>query len=238
VSLNPDVVMAPDYIELLVAALEARPTFGMAGGKLLLSPGLVDGAGLFINRRRQQILRGHGEADSAQYERAEEVFGIDGAAPLYRRAMLEDIQEQGQYFDEDFVTYKEDIDLAWRARLLGWSAWYEPTAVAVHERTFRPGRRDRASALTRRYSVCNRYLMLLKNETRAGWRRDWLAILAYDAAILAYLCLREPQSLLALGDLYRLWPNARRKHRELMQRQRVSPEAMLDWFRRAPKPQT
>ena len=36
--------------------------------------------------------------------------------------------------DEDFVSYKEDVDLAWRLQLGGFSAWYTPEAVAYHSR--------------------------------------------------------------------------------------------------------
>ena len=35
-------------------------------------------------------------------------------------------------FDSDFFAYLEDVDLAWRARWLGWMAWYVPEARVVH----------------------------------------------------------------------------------------------------------
>ena len=124
--------------------------------------------------------------------------------------MLDDAAFEGQVFDEAFFAYKEDVDLAWRARWLGWEAWYEPAAQAEHHRTFRPGRRERGSAFTRRLSVRNRYLLLLKNEAPATWRRDWPAILAYDALILAYLLVREPASLAGLAEAWRLRPVMRR----------------------------
>jgi GT2 family glycosyltransferase len=146
-------------------------------------------------------------------------------------AMLQDICLDGQFFDETFVTYKEDVDLAWRARLLGWRAWYEPRAVARHERTFRPGRRERANPAARRNSVRNRYLMLLKHETGAGWRRDWPAMLWYEVQIAGYLALREPRSLAAYGDVMRLWRDTLRKRRDLMGRRRVTDEEMVAWFR-------
>lgn len=227
-ALNPDVVLAPEYVAQLVTALEARPECGAAGGKLLLAPGQLDSTGLFIDRRRRQYLRGHGEADRGQYP-AGPVFGLDGAAPLYRRAMLEEVAFEGQVFDEAFFAYKEDVDLAWRARWLGWGAWYAPEAVAEHTRTFRPGRRERGNTFTRRLSVRNRYLLLMKNEMPAGWRRDGLRILLYDLAILGYLLLREPRSLGALREAYQLWPVMRRWRADLAARRRVPPEAALEW---------
>jgi GT2 family glycosyltransferase len=229
-ALNPDVIMEPGYIAALVDALGQRIDYGMAGGKLLLDTGYIDTTGLFLDRKRRQYLRGHMQVDSGQYDQPGEVFGIDGAAPLYRRVMIDDISEDDQFFDDSFVTYKEDVDVAWRARLLGWRAWYTPAARAKHTRRFRPGQRQRANRDTRRYSVRNRYLTLLKNETVDGWRRDWLHILAYDFGSVGYMLIREQTSLAGLIDVYRLWPATQRKRLQLMSRRRVASEDLSWWF--------
>jgi GT2 family glycosyltransferase len=233
--LNPDVTMQPDYVSALVSALEARPDYGSASGKLLQpvetsqTPRL-DTTGLFIDRRRHQYLRGHGEADTGQFDRAEEVFGVDGAAPLYRRAMLEDIRIDGQYFDESFFIHKEDVDLAWRARLLGWRCWYTPEAVAFHPRGFHPSQRGQMSSAVRIHAVKNRYLLLLKNESRQGWRRDCLYILWYDLKILGYLCLFERSSLAAFSMVRRVWPRIQSWRHEIWNRVRVDSDEILGWF--------
>jgi GT2 family glycosyltransferase len=234
--INPDVVLQPDYIAALVSALETRPDYGSAAGKLLQPaetgrPPTFDSAGLFIDRQRHQYLRGYGEADDGRFDRAEEVFGVDGAAPLYRRAMLEDIKFTGQYFDESFFIHKEDVDLAWRARLLGWRCWYAPEAVAVHARTFRPSKRDCVPPMLRLHAVKNRYLLLFKNESPQGWRRDFLQILWYDLKIFGYLCLFERSSLAALGMVRRAWPRIQAWRREIRRRTRVNPGELLAWFK-------
>ncbi len=234
--LNPDAVLQTQYLAKLVSALEERSDFGSAAGKLLQPSSSgeaprLDGAGLFINRQRRQYLRGYGEIDTGQYDLEQEVFGVDGAAPLYRRAMLEDIKIEGQYFDESFFAHKEDVDLAWRARLYGWRCWYTPQAVAVHPRNFRPGQeRTKIPPAVRVHAVKNRYLLLEKNESREGWRRDFMSILWYDLKILVYLCLVEPSSLKALGLLRRAWPGAQRWRKEIWNHVRVDPGEMLQWF--------
>jgi GT2 family glycosyltransferase len=230
-ALNPDVSLQGDYIFKMVESLESHPTAGTAAGKLLRMPKVIDTTGLFMNRWRQQYLRGHGEMDSGQYDEPEEVFGADGAAPLYRRDMLEDIKIDGQYFDESFFSHKEDVDVAWRARLLGWGCWYTPDAIAFHERFFKPGQRESISPAIRIHAIKNRYLLLAKNELISGWKRDGLQILLYDLKIFVYLCLFERSSLKAVSILRRLWPQTRAWRRETMARMRVSPAEMLAWFK-------
>jgi len=234
--LNPDVEMDAGFISNLVKALENLQGYGSAAAKLLLKSReenlyRFDSTGLFLDRRRRQYLRGHGEFDQGQYDNPGEVFGVDGAAPLYRREMLEDIKIDGQYFDESFFAHKEDVDLAWRARLLGWRCWYQPLAVAYHQRSFRPGKREKVAASTRADAVKNRYLLLIKNETAAGWRRDWLQILWYDLKILGYICLFEQSSLKAFYLLWHDWSRARAAHHEITRRTRVQPADILAWFK-------
>jgi len=228
--LNPDVKMMPEYIVELVDALESHANCGSAAGKLLREPGVIDTTGLFINRRRQQYLRGHGEFDHGQFETPEEVFGVDGAAPLYRREMLEDIQIDGWYFDELFFAHKEDVDLAWRARLLGWHCWYQPKAIAFHERNFKPNQRALISTTVRMNAVKNRYLLLLKNENFRGILRDGFHILWYDIKIFIYLCLFESSSLKALIDIWRFMPEILVVRRKIAKKTRVNSKELLDWF--------
>jgi GT2 family glycosyltransferase len=232
--LNPDVRLQPGYAGRLVEALEREPRAGSAVGKILQSldqsPPRIDSTGLFIDRRRHQYLRGYGQPDRGQYDRAEEVFGADGAAPLLRREMLEDTAVFGEYYDEQHFIYMEDVDLAWRARLLGWACRYEPGALARHERAFKPGNRRVMTKALRRIAVKNRYLTIYKNESAECWRRDWWRILFYDLLIWGYILLREQSSLKAIPMLRRQWERAREWRQEIRRRTTVPVEAQRSWF--------
>jgi GT2 family glycosyltransferase len=234
-ALNPDVRLLPGYVERMVDTLQRRPEYGSAVGKLWQTidqaPRLLDSTGLFLDRRRHQYLRGHGRPDLGQYDQAGEIFGVDGAAAFHRRTMLEDVAFEGEYFDEQFFTYMEDVDLAWRARLLGWKAWYEPGVQAFHTRRFRPGGRGRMEKEIRRIAVKNRYLLLLKNEGSEEWRRDWWRVRLYDLQIFGYILLLE-QSSVGAWSLYRgqrerdlAWRGA------IWRKARALPEERLAWFR-------
>jgi GT2 family glycosyltransferase len=232
--LNPDVRLSPDFIERLVAVLETRPGCGSAVGKFWQPEGArprkLDAAGLFIDRRRRQYLRGHRQDDHGQYDEPGEVFGADGAAPLHRRSALEDVKVFDQYFDEAYFIYHEDVDLAWRARLLGWRCWYEPGAVAEHDRTFKPGVRRPIPRHLRRMAVRNRYMTILKNEAPECWRRDWWQILRYDFGILGYILLMEQSSLGAYSMLWRRRSRLREWRHEIWSRVRTAAEERLAWF--------
>lgn len=234
-ALNPDVIMLPNYISSLVEALEQHPQCGSVAGKLWQSSEndgykIIDTTGLFLNRHRRQYLRGHGEIDRGQYDSPGEIFGVDGAAPLYRREMLEDIRINNQYFDELFFAHKEDVDLAWRAKLFGWRCWYSPRAHAIHPRSFRPGSRMPLSAEIRTLAVKNRYLLLIKNESHSTWRRDMLRILSYDLQILSYILLFERKSLAAIRLLRDQIPLAKAWREQIWDRVKVSPEEIRSWF--------
>jgi GT2 family glycosyltransferase len=234
--MNPDVYLLPEFIERLVNAMGEHPESGSASGKFWQpsiggESRIMDAAGLLIDRRRRQYLRGHGEEDHGQYDEAEEVFGADGAAPLYRRSTLEDVKIFDQYYDEAYFGYQEDVDLAWRSRLFGWKCWYEPSAVAVHARTFRPGVRRPMPSHLRRIAVRNRYLTIFKNESLECWRRDWWRILAYDVEILIYILFLEQSSLRAYPMLWRLRGRAMDWRREIWGSVRAGVEQRLSWFR-------
>ena len=133
--LNPDLTLAPDYISRLIARMEADPRIGSATGKLLLKAdhGLVDSTGLRMNRARRAFDRGAGEPAN-QWTQSGTVFGVSGAAAMYSRRMINDISVEGDFFDADFFAYKEDVDVAWRAQLLGWQGYYDAEAIGYHER--------------------------------------------------------------------------------------------------------
>ncbi len=234
-ALNPDVVMMPDFITHMVQSLNNHPECGSVSGKLWQTKDeegikIIDTTGLFLNRHRRQYLRGHGEVDIGEFDTPGEIFGVDGAAPLYRRVMLEDVKIDDQYFDEQFFAHKEDVDLAWRARLFGWKCWYTPNAIALHPRSFRPGRRLPISREIRILAVKNRYLLLVKNESKASWRRDALRIIGYDLKIFAYILLFERSSLKAFRLFREQLPKAKAWREKIWERVKVDSSEILSWF--------
>ncbi len=236
--LNPDVRLEPTFLAEAVAAMARHPRAGSVGGKLLRSddqlrplPGpVLDSTGIVMTRTQRHLDRGAGLLDTGQYEREEEVFGVSGAAPLYRRAMLEDIAVGGEILDEAFFVYREDADLAWRAQLLGWSAVYAPAARAAHRRRVTPENRRSLPPALNRHAVKNRFLLRLKNQTASNLWRTFLPGLWRDLMVVGYVVLREWTSLPGLWQVARELGPTWSKRRWIMSRRRVSGWAVDRWF--------
>jgi GT2 family glycosyltransferase len=224
--LNADCFLAAGFVAEARPRLD-EPGVGSVAPKLIRTGGplpeqrldVLDAAGMTIDRRRKNSLVGHGRP-ALTYETPGEAFGADGAAALYRRETLEACGVDGAILDVDFERWASDVDLAWRARLLGWRCVYEPRAVAYHVRYYSPTTRGSLPERDRRMQFRNRYLMIAKNETAAGLARDVHRMAAYETVALGHALLRERHLLGGYREAARLLPAARRRRRELQRRRR------------------
>jgi GT2 family glycosyltransferase len=174
--------------------------------------------------------RGWREPERSEYDQLEYVFGASAAAALYRRAMIDDVAVDGEFFDPDFFVYREDADVAWRAMLMGWRTLYTPAAVAYHVRTVTPDNRRSVPALLNMHSVKNRFLMRIKNTTAGLYRRFWLPMTLRDLMVVAGALVWEPSSAAALWHVARCLPRALRRRRAIMSRRRISDQDLARWF--------
>jgi len=244
--LNQDAFLSPTFVEELMAAVRARPEVGIAGGKLYSlrkndaaksktngnGREVIDMTWLDIEKKRRQVCYMHSQPDQGPTGVPTYVFAIDGAAMLLRRSMLDEIQIDGEYYDEDFFAGKEDLDISWRAQLCGWKCLYVPSASGHHMRTFTPNdRRSEISGTLKTGSVRNRYLLMLKNDLFKHFLRHFPYIAIYDLKILAYALLYERTSLAGYVQALRLAPRALRKRQIIMARKKVTDSYILHWFR-------
>jgi GT2 family glycosyltransferase len=125
---NTDVVLAPDWLERAVAALDDGAASVATKLVDLDDPSLLYDAGDVLRRDGVCEQRGRFERDRGDYDAPGEVFSACAAAALYRRSAV--LAAGG--FEERFGTYLEDVDLGLRLRLAGWSCRWEPRAVARH----------------------------------------------------------------------------------------------------------
>lgn len=236
---NPDAFLEPDYIRRVIEALdEAGESFGMATGKLLSASGdnIVDSKGIRMTRTGRHFDIEQGQPDTQQpsnsaTQQPQEVFGVSGAAAVYRMSFLHDVAIDGQPFDEDFFTYREDADVAWRGRLFGWRALYVPDAIAHHVRTVTPEKRRQLSPVINMHGVKNRFLLRLKNEGLYLALRNAPFELTRDLIAIAATLTIERTSLPAFSWIWRNRARVLAKRRAIQSRRRVSDRELARWFR-------
>lgn len=239
--LNADCELDKDYVKYAVEVFRKNPDIGGIQGKLQ-NPRTkkIDTAGLLMFKNRRVINRGQGEEDIGQYNKAEEIWGVDGAAPVYRRAALEDVKIWNEYFDEDFFAYKEDIDLSWRIRLAGWKMFYEPRALAWHDRSAGEGtsknlfeiirERKKISRFAKYHSFANQRLMQIKNETPILFLKHLYKILPKEALAWMYVLLFEKYGWRSVLKFIKFMPRAIQKRKIVMSKKRVSNSEIEKWF--------
>jgi len=127
--LNNDVVLEREWLENMLDATEAWSEAVLFASLLLFyddarvinsTGGMMNLAGYAWDR---DIYLPRREAAGYPY-----IFFPCGAAMLVKRSFLE---EAGP-FDAKLKAYYEDVELGWRAHLLGYRAVYVPRAVALH----------------------------------------------------------------------------------------------------------
>ncbi|TGY90291.1 glycosyltransferase family 2 protein [Marinicauda algicola] len=227
VLLNPDAFPEPDWLEQMLAATTRWPDAAMFGctQRAYGAPGVLDGAGDVYHASGLPYRAGYGREMEPPPEG--ETFAACGAAMLIRRDLFEDLGG----FDEDYFCYVEDVDLAFRARLLGHRAVQVRDAVVEHIGYGSSGRRSEFAAY---HGARNRLWTFFKN-------MPWpLLILLAPVHLLATFALwlsaiRHGQFMLfgrAMRDGFAAWPRLMEKRREIQARRRTGMLAvarMMAW---------
>lgn len=242
--LNPDVGLSETCLSEMCAALSENARCGIVTPKLMraaedlspLSTCTIDAAGMILTSSLRHFDRGSGEVDAGAYEKREEVFGATGACLLISRACLQEISlptcvsdepvwklypelkaqssERVKLFDEAFFAYREDADLSWRAKRMGWRCIYTPSASATHVRVVTPERRSQLPELLNRLSVRNRFLLQLNNwDTSCGLLSFLNGVLFRNVVVILGVLVRERSSLPGLIEVFELASRARSIYR-------------------------
>jgi GT2 family glycosyltransferase len=120
-------VLSEDWTRTLVEFLGNHPEAGSCQSKVLFSTnGLINTLGISPLPDGGARDLGIGLPDRPLGNI--EIFGVSGAASLYRRSALDMVG----LFDEDFFAYLEDVDLAWRLKYAGWRSYLVGSVVVYH----------------------------------------------------------------------------------------------------------
>lgn len=216
---NTDVLLSPDWLARMAAALARDPAASSAACKMVSlndSTRIYD-AGDILRRDGVCEQRGRFARDDGRWDEPGEIFGACAGAALYRRAAVLEVG----LFDERYFAYLEDVDLAMRLRLAGWTCRYEP-AVAFHA--------GEGSS----HRLPGGHLFLVERNTlflvAKAFPVRWLPIVAYRQAAWAWHALLERRlhwHLRAAAAALKMLPAALRERRVLRNNARVPIEVVV-----------
>ena len=228
-TLNADVVLHRDFLKGMLQAMEGgSQRTGMLSGKMLRQDKLtLDSTGLILSRSRRFYDRGAEESDQGQYDAEGGIFGVCAGAGFYRRAMLEDISIDGEYFDDRFFFLGEDFDISWRAQLYGWKGEFVPSAVCYHLR----GSSEHGSKFRQYLSFKNRYLLMLKNDSLVNILLGSPWLIPYDLCRLVYLFFTNRLVWRGIREVLQAFPDIWRKRQVIKAHTVVSNRYIRGWLR-------
>ena len=153
--LNNDTVVQQDALTEMVRSVAGNPDIGM------VAPAVYDYSRKDIVDRMGLALTRAGLAYERRSGKDGVLFCPSGCAALYSRSLLLAVECGGQFFDEDFFAYYEDIDLGFRAHRKGFKAVLADGAVIYHKGGAASG--GRGSSLSIYLGHRNAILSVVKN---------------------------------------------------------------------------
>ncbi len=145
--------------ELLSVIKSDEKIFSVASKMLqLFDEKKIDGAGDLYSSFGWAFARGKDKsADTPKYKKSCRVFAACGGAAMYRKRILDEIG----YFDEYHFAYLEDVDMGYRAKIMGYENVYCPTAIVYHAGSGATG--SRYNDFKVRLSARNNVYLVFKN---------------------------------------------------------------------------
>lgn len=215
--LNDDAYLERDFLQTLIARMEKNPMCGTVGGvifrwttqdeqrQVLSDETQVDTMGLQYNYLANTVDLNAGKTYAEvkdQLKEAKQLFGISGAIALYRRAAIESVSAESYLYDPTFFMYKEDVELAIRLKRKGWSAWFEPKAIAFHRRAIKAEAKtvfDRLREERKRPAhlrVCtfrNQWMVNIMHANSALGGMDWIRSIIHQTLYQMFVFLASPK---------------------------------------------
>lgn len=167
-----------------------------------LKKDIINSCGTEINKAFYSRDRGFNKIDEGQFDKVEEIFSPSGSSLLINRQLLDEVG----FFNKNFFTYYEDIDLFWRARLKGWKVFFTPDSVARH---YHCGTGKEWSYSFIYHVIRNRLLMIY----RCGWASIFvrsyagfiLSNIKNTASYVASIVLGRKQDRIDIGIRFRIF---------------------------------
>jgi len=266
--LNQDMYLMPDALEKLVKFLDSHPEATAVAPRLMKwdfsqvvinknpASGFtdkIDALGIKIfrtGRALEYLANGLVWQENSQDKKIQEiyqkdffeVFGISGTMVIYRLQDLDKILlVEKNIFDPLYLSYQEDVDLAFRLHNVGCQSFILLNSVAYHDRgsagpeseniSAMVKNKTKQSAFVRFHSYKNHLATIYKNEAWQNMLLDWPFILCFEVGKVGYLLLTDPKILWQSWTW--LWKNRkklRQTRQTTQQARKVSWKNIRKWF--------
>lgn len=201
---------------------------------------IIDTTGFKIFKSRRIINEGQGEIDNGQFENEKEIFGVEGAVPVFRKKALESCKINGKIIDPYMFWYGDDLDLAWRMRLFGWRQIYAPNVIAFHDRSTTKSLkkslfdfiriRKTIPIKKRRLEWRNTILTLVKNDYLINLIKNAPKIFWRQMGLWGYFTIFEPSMYFEIISIARLLPRMLKMRSSIMKKAKIPPDKIRGWF--------
>lgn len=160
--INSDAVLDENWAQELITYLRGKRMVAAAQGVTLdyYDHGVIDAEHIYMRPNLQSVQFGYGERFSNIHAHPRRVFGVNAAAALYSREFIEQ-QPFNKLFDEKFFMYLEDVDVSFRALVMGWDNYYVPKARAYHMGSI--SAKKRSTTFNIEMTLRNQPALLFKN---------------------------------------------------------------------------
>jgi len=199
----------------------------------------IDSLGLQVFRNRKVIEIGSGkEWRESNNDRKKEVFGVSGALPMYRVSNLKEVSFSDNYFfDSLYHSYKEDVDLAYRLRVVGYKAFILLNTIAYHDRSAKSIKKGNINALKNKkkqsdliqyHSYKNHLMTIYKNEYWQNFLLDFVFIIWYELKKFFYYLLFNKKVLKGYKEI---WKNRKILKRHRNEIKKINYREIRKWFK-------
>jgi hypothetical protein len=226
VIMNPDTIVDPSWLSLLVDAADRYPHAAFLQPKILLmdDPRLLNSAGNMIHIAGFGVCRGIGRLDAEPFQTETEVCYSSGACALARAQALGEIG----LMDELFFAYGEDKDWGWRALMAGWQSIYVPSSRILHKWSPTLGYSSRKFYLLE----FERVLSVWKNYSRRTLLLLAPTLILVEISVLLYAAAKGwlTEKIQTYADLIRIKQVVAERRRSIQTRRVIGDGAIIERF--------
>lgn len=197
--IHDDAALTPESVERMVARAVGDAATAIVGPKIVSwdDPARLEEIGMAVDRFGYPY-KGleENEIDIGQHDDSSEVFFVTSTCMLVRANLFRQLKG----WDSTMRAFSEDLDLCWRARVLGHSVKFEPMAKARHAIALAKGQRKSKFLPQRYYIRRNRLRAMTKNVSAIRLVALFpLFLLLTLAEMLGFIVLRQPREILNLA---------------------------------------